>query len=239
MVLDCHFMRHVANFWTANEFRPETKTRTRPAISAKPESENRQSVWRGSAKKQDPPHGQKTYRLAQTKPTVSTQSGGGPSEILFPCHFRVAPKLGRRSPIAQFTYCRHSRKILARPSERRASKKMNQLGTSKSPLGRTRIPADVQLGTAFAPSYTRNARANRGRSNFSGAIPNARFRWTTRIYRPASLSVPEPITIAKVKAKESLRVPGVMISALAATGQGRRRREAGAAAPKGYPRRWL
>jgi hypothetical protein len=76
-------------------------------------------------------------------------------------------------------------------------------------------------------------------SNFSGAIPNARFRWTTRIYRPASLSVPEPITITKVKAKESLPVPGVMISALAATGQGRRRREAGAAAPKGYPRRWL
>jgi len=115
-------------FWTANEFRPETKTRTRPAISAKPESENRQSVWRRSAKKQDPPHGQKTYRLAQTKPTVSTQSGGGPSEILFSCHFRLAPKLGRRSPIAKFTYCRHSRKILARPSERRASKKMNQLG---------------------------------------------------------------------------------------------------------------
>jgi len=115
-------------FWTANEFRPETKTRTRPAISAKPESENRQSVWRRSAKKQDPPHGQKTYRLAQTKPTVSTQSGGGPSEILFSCHFRLAPKLGRRSPIAKFTYCRHSRKILARPSERQASKKMNQLG---------------------------------------------------------------------------------------------------------------
>jgi hypothetical protein len=157
MVQDCHFMRHVANFWTANEFRPETKTRTRPAISAKPESENRQSVWRRSAKKQDPPHGQKTYRLAQTKPTVSTQSGGGPSEILFSCHFRLAPKLGRRSPIAKFTYCRHSRKILARPSERRASKKMNQLGSSKSPLGRTRIPADVQLGTALAPSYTRNA----------------------------------------------------------------------------------
>src|SRR6266404_2416850 len=52
-------MRHVANFWIANEFRPETKTRTRPAISAKPKSENRQSVWRRSAKKQDPPHGQK------------------------------------------------------------------------------------------------------------------------------------------------------------------------------------
>ena len=121
-------MRHVANFWTANEFRPETKTRTLPAINAKPESENWQSVWRRSAKKQDPPHGQKTYRLAQTKPTVSTQSGGGPSEILFSCHFRLAPKLGRRSPIAKFTYCRHSRKILARPSERRASKKMNQLG---------------------------------------------------------------------------------------------------------------
>src|ERR1700692_2713027 len=29
--------------------------------------------------------------------------------------------------------------------------------TSKSPLGRTLIPADVQLGTALAPSYTRNA----------------------------------------------------------------------------------
>ena len=140
MVRDCHLMRHVANFWTANEFRPQTKTRTLPAISAKRESENRQSVWRRSAKKQDPPHGQKTYRLAQTKPTVSTQSGGGPSEILFSCHFRLAPKLGRRSPIAKFTYCRHSRKILARPSQRRASKKMNQLGTSKSPLCRTRIP---------------------------------------------------------------------------------------------------
>ena len=154
-------------FWTANEFRPETKTRTLPTIDAKPESENRQSVCRRSAKKQDPPHRQETHRLAQTKPTVSTQSGGGPSEILFSCHFRLAPKLGRRSPIAKFTYCRHSRKILARPSERRASKKMNQLGPSKSPLGRTRILADVQLGTALAPSYTRNARANRGRSNFS------------------------------------------------------------------------
>ena len=64
--------------------------------------------------------------LAQTKPTVSTQSGGGPSTILFPCHFRLAPKLGRRSPIAKFTYCRHSRKILARPSDRRAAQKMNQ-----------------------------------------------------------------------------------------------------------------
>jgi hypothetical protein len=52
---------------------------------------------------------------------------------------------------------------------------MNQLGPSKSPLGRTRIPADVQLGTALAPSYTRNARANRGRSNFSGAIPKCPF----------------------------------------------------------------
>jgi hypothetical protein len=112
----------------ANEFRPETKTRTRSAISAKPESENRQRVGRRSAKKQGPPHGQKTYRLAQTKPTVSTQSGGGPSAILFSCHFRLAPKLGRRSPIAQFTYCRHSREILARPSERRASKRMSQPG---------------------------------------------------------------------------------------------------------------
>jgi DNA-binding transcriptional regulator YiaG len=39
-------------FWTANEFRPETKTRTLPTIDAKPESENRQSVCRRSAKKQ-------------------------------------------------------------------------------------------------------------------------------------------------------------------------------------------
>ena len=127
MIRDCHFMRHVANFCAANEFRPETKTRTLPAINAKPESEKRQSVCRRSAKKPDPPHGQKTYRLAQTKPTVSTQSGGGPSTILFPCHFRLAPKLGRRSPIAKFTYCRHSRKILARPSHRRGPKKLNQL----------------------------------------------------------------------------------------------------------------
>ena len=150
-------MRHVANFWTTNEFRPETKTRTRPAINAKTESENRQSVWRRSAKKQDAPHGQKTYRLAQTKPTVSTQSGGGPSEILFSCHFRLAPKLGRRSPIAKFTYCRHSRKILARPSERRASKKMNQLGPANLRSAELGSPADVQLGTALAPWYTRNA----------------------------------------------------------------------------------
>jgi hypothetical protein len=63
---DCYFMRHVAHFGTANEFRCETKTRTLPTIDAKPESENRQSVCRRSAKKQDPPHGQKTYRLAQT-----------------------------------------------------------------------------------------------------------------------------------------------------------------------------
>jgi hypothetical protein len=60
----------------------------------------------------------KTYRLAQTKPTVSAQSGCGPSAILFPCHFRVAPKLGRRAPIAKFTYCRHPRKIPARSSDR-------------------------------------------------------------------------------------------------------------------------
>src|SRR5271168_1902475 len=107
-------MRHVANFCTANEFRPETKTRTLPAIDAKPESENRQSVCRRSAKKQGPPHGQETHRLAQTKPIVSTKSRGGPGQILFSCHFRVAPKLGRRAPIAKFTYCRHSRKIPAR-----------------------------------------------------------------------------------------------------------------------------
>ena len=85
---------------------------------------------------------------------------------------------------------------------------MNQLGPSKSPLCRTRIPADVQLGTALAPSYTRNARANRGRSNFSMRSQNARFRWTTRIHRPGIVSVPEPITIAKVKAKESLPLGG-------------------------------
>jgi len=48
--------------------------------------------------------------------------------VLARYYFRLAPKLGRRSPIAKFTYCRHSRKILARPSERQASKKMNQLG---------------------------------------------------------------------------------------------------------------
>ena len=35
---------------------------------------------------------------------------------------------------------------------------------------------------------------------------NARFRWTTRIHRPAGVSVPEPITIAKVKAKQFLPV---------------------------------
>ena len=101
-------MRHVAQFWTANEFRSETKTRTLPTIDAKPESENRQSVCRRSAKKQHPPHGQKAHRLAKTKPTVSTQSRGGPSAIIFSCHFPVAPKLGRRAPISKFTYCRHS-----------------------------------------------------------------------------------------------------------------------------------
>jgi hypothetical protein len=116
---DCHGMRHVAHFRTANEFRPETKTRTLSIIDAKSESENRQSVCCRSAKKPDPPDGQKTYRLAQTKPTVSTKSRCGPSTILFSCHFPVAPKLGRRAPIAKFTYCRHSRKIPARPSYRR------------------------------------------------------------------------------------------------------------------------
>jgi hypothetical protein len=168
-------MRHVAYSWTANEFRPETKTRPLPTIDAKPESENRQSVCRRSAKKQDPPHGQKTYRLAQTKPTVSTQSGGGPSEILFSCHFRLAPKLGRRSPIAKFTYCRHSRKILARPSERRASKKMNQLGPGKSPLGRTRIPADVQLGNCSC-SLVHSKRPSESRTlELFDAIPKCPF----------------------------------------------------------------
>ena len=97
---DCHFMRHVAQFWTANEFRSETKTRTLPTIDAKPESENRQSVCRRSAKEQDPHRRQETHRLAQTKPTVSTQSRCRLSEILFSCHF---PSLrsweeGRRSP---------------------------------------------------------------------------------------------------------------------------------------------
>jgi hypothetical protein len=182
----------------ANEFRPETKTRTRSAISAKPESENRQRVGRRSAKKQGPPHGQKTYRLAQTKPTVSTQSGGGPSEILFSCHFRLAPKLGRRSPIAKFTYCRHSRKILARPSERRASKKMNQLGPSKSPLGRTRGPRRRPARNCSC-SLVHSKRPSESRTlELFDAIQNARFRWTTRIHRPADVSVPEPITIAKV-----------------------------------------
>jgi hypothetical protein len=122
-------------FWTANEFRPETKTRTLPTIDAKPESENRQSVCRRSAKKQDPPHRQETHRLAQTKPTVSTQSRCRPSAILFSCNFPVAPKLGRRAPIAKFTYCRHSRKIPARPSDRRAPQKITE-------------PTEVQLGLA-------------------------------------------------------------------------------------------
>ena len=232
-------MRHVANFWTTNEFRPETKTRTRPAISAKPESENRQSVWRRSAKKQDPPHGQKTYRLAQTKPTVSTQSGGGPSEILFSCHFRLAPKLGRRSPIAKFTYCRHSRKILARPSERRASKKMNWLNQQIS----ARPNSDPRRRPARNCSCSlvhSKCLANRGRSNFSMRSQNAQFPLDNN-HRPAVVSVPEPITIAKVKAKQFLPVrrrSGVMISALAASGQGRRR-EAGSAPPKGCPPRSL
>ena len=121
------------NFEIANEFRPETKTRSLPTIDAKPESENRQSVCRRSAQKQDPPDGQETHRLAQTKPTVSTQSRCGPSSILFSCHFPLAPKLGRRAAIAKFTYCRHSRKIPARPSDRRAPQKMND-------------PTEVQLG---------------------------------------------------------------------------------------------
>jgi hypothetical protein len=88
-------------FRKGNEFRAETETRTLPTIDAKPESENRQSICRRPPKKQDPPHGQKTYRLAQTKPIVSTQSGCGPSAILFPRHFRIAPKLRRRAPNRQ------------------------------------------------------------------------------------------------------------------------------------------
>jgi hypothetical protein len=44
-------------------------------------------------KKPDPPDGQKSLRLAQTKPSVSTQSGNDPCAILFPYHFRLAPKL--------------------------------------------------------------------------------------------------------------------------------------------------
>jgi hypothetical protein len=118
---------------------------------------------------------------------------------------------------------------------------MNQLGPSKSPLGRTRGPRRRPARNCSCSLVHSKRRANRGRSNFSMRSQNARFRWTTRIHRPAGVSVPEPITIAKVKAKESLPVrrrSGVMISALAASGQGRRR-EAGAAAPKGYPRRWL
>ena len=62
---------------------------------------------RRSPKKQDPPHGQKTHRLAQTKPIVSTQSGCGPSAILFPRHFRIGPKLGGRASLPQSTYCRN------------------------------------------------------------------------------------------------------------------------------------
>jgi hypothetical protein len=135
-------MRHVANFRAANEFRPETKTRTLPTIDAKPEGENRQSVCRRSPKKQDPPHGQETHRLAQTKSTVSTQSRCGPSSILFSCHFPLAPKLGRRAPISKFTYCRYSRKIPARPSDRRAPPKVNE-------------PTEVQFD--LPPWYTQNA----------------------------------------------------------------------------------
>ena len=108
----------MSQFWNRMNRSDETKTRTLPTIDAKPQSENRQSVCRRSAKKQDPPHGQKTHRLAQTKPIVSTQSRGGPSAILFPCHFRRPPKLGRRAPIPKFTYCRDSRKISARSSDR-------------------------------------------------------------------------------------------------------------------------
>ena len=138
---DCHFML-CRNFWTANEFRPKQKTRTLSPIDAKPESENRQSVCCRPAKKQDPPHGQETHRLAQTKPTVSTQSRCGPSSILFSCHFPLAPKLGRRAAVAKFTYSRHSRRIPARPSDRRASQRMNE-------------PTEMQLD--LAPWYTQNA----------------------------------------------------------------------------------
>ena len=54
----------------------------------------------------------KLNRLSQRKAVAVLAT------ILFPCHFRLAPKLGRRSPIAKFTYCRHSRKIPARSSDR-------------------------------------------------------------------------------------------------------------------------
>ena len=145
-------MRHVANFCIANEFRSETKTRTLPAINAKGESKNRQSVCRRSAKKQDPPYGQKTHRLAQTKPTVSTQSGCGPCAILFPCHFRLAPKLGRRSAIAKFTYCRHSRKIPAPPSNCRTPLKMNKF-TSIQLL-------DMAIGTELGTAKEAEVEAN-------------------------------------------------------------------------------
>ena len=172
-------------FATANEFRPETKTRTRtfPTIDAKPESENRQSVCRRSAKKPDPPHSQKAHRLAQTKSTVSTQSGCGPSAILFPCHFRLAPKLGRRSPIAKFTYCRHSRKIPARSSDRRAAQKMNE-------------PTEVQLD--LAPWYTQNASESR---TFGAGI------------RTGGVSVPPPPPARELWFYSSFSMPRSMISA--------------------------
>jgi hypothetical protein len=162
-------MRHVAEFWRANEFRPETKTRTLPTIDANPESENRQSVCRRSAKKPDPPHGQETHRLAQTKPTVSTQSRCGPIAILLSCHFPLAPKLGRRAPIAKFTYCRHSRKIPARSSDRRAAQKINQLPSPVSTKFNWGVTARNGLSRRLVYAGSGNSRPPARRGNSRGA----------------------------------------------------------------------
>jgi hypothetical protein len=75
---------------------------------------------------------------------------------------------------------------------------MNQLGPSKSPLGRTRGPRRRPARNC-SWSLVHSKRPSESRTlELFDAIQNARFRWTTRIHRPADVSVPEPITIAKV-----------------------------------------
>ena len=83
-------------FHPANEFRPETKTRTLPAINAKPESEDWQSVCRRSRKSKVHPTvkkltaWRKLNRLSQRKAVVVL------APILFPCHFRFRSEAGRK-----------------------------------------------------------------------------------------------------------------------------------------------
>jgi hypothetical protein len=79
----------------------------------------------------------KLNRLSQRKAVAVL------AQHYFHATFRLAPKLGRRSPIAQFTYFRHSRQITVRSSDHRAPQKMNQPQAHRRTAARSQFCPEI------------------------------------------------------------------------------------------------